>query len=49
MKLRKVFQPFNTTKAKGQGFGLAVVKRFVEQLEGSIAFESGDGKVLRSL
>jgi signal transduction histidine kinase len=33
-----------TTKSKGQGFGLAVVKRLVEALGGSITFESKVGK-----
>ena len=29
-----------TTKAKGQGFGLAVSKRLIEALKGSISVES---------
>ena len=36
----KLFTPLVTTKSKGQGFGLAVVKRLVEALNGSITFES---------
>lgn len=43
MKL-KIFTPLFTTKAKGQGLGLAVVKRLVEALGGSIIFESQVGK-----
>jgi signal transduction histidine kinase len=39
-----VFQPLFTTKSKGQGFGLAVCKRFVEALKGKISFESEEGK-----
>jgi signal transduction histidine kinase len=40
----KLFTPLVTTKAKGQGLGLAVVKRLVEALGGSITFESEMGK-----
>ncbi len=36
----KLFTPLFTTKSKGQGFGLAVVKRLVEAQGGSITFES---------
>lgn len=39
----KVFTPMFTTKAKGQGLGLAVVKRLVEAQGGSISFESKVG------
>jgi signal transduction histidine kinase len=40
----KLFTPLVTTKSKGQGFGLAVVKRMVEALNGTIMFESELGK-----
>jgi PAS domain S-box-containing protein len=40
----KLFTPMVTTKAKGQGLGLAVVKRLIEALNGSITFESQEGK-----
>jgi PAS domain S-box-containing protein len=40
----KLFQPLMTTKSKGQGFGLAVVKRLVEKMNGKIGFESQVGK-----
>jgi signal transduction histidine kinase len=40
----KIFQPLMTTKAKGQGFGLAVVKRLVEAEGGTISFESKVGE-----
>ena len=40
----KLFTPLFTTKSKGQGFGLAVVKRLVEVQGGKISFESNLGK-----
>jgi signal transduction histidine kinase len=40
----KLFQPLFTTKSKGQGFGLAVVKRMTDALGGTITFESQVGK-----
>lgn len=39
----KIFSPLFTTKSKGQGFGLAVVKRLVEALGGNVTFESQAG------
>jgi PAS domain S-box-containing protein len=39
----KLFKPMFTTKAKGQGLGLAVVKRLVEVQGGTIRFESKVG------
>lgn len=40
----RLFTPMMTTKAKGQGFGLAVSKRLIEALKGSISFMSEHGK-----
>ncbi len=40
----KLFTPLFTTKSKGQGFGLAVVKRLTESLNGTVAFDSKEGK-----
>lgn len=40
----KIFTPMFTTKSKGQGFGLPVVKRMTESLGGVVSFESQEGK-----
>ena len=40
----KLFTPLVTTKSRGQGFGLSVVKRFTEGLDGTVTFESEVGK-----
>jgi signal transduction histidine kinase len=39
----KMFTPMFTTKAKGQGFGLPVVKRMTDALGGTVSFESQEG------
>ncbi len=39
----KLFTPMFTTKSKGQGFGLAVIKRMTEALGGTVTFESQEG------
>ena len=40
----KLFTPMFTTKSKGQGFGLSVIKRMTESLGGTVTFESQEGK-----
>jgi PAS domain S-box-containing protein len=40
----KMFTAMFTTKSKGQGFGLPVVKRMTESLGGQVSFESLEGK-----
>jgi signal transduction histidine kinase len=39
-----IFKPMFTTKSKGQGFGLVVVKRLTESQGGTVRFESDLGK-----
>jgi PAS domain S-box-containing protein len=40
----KLFTPLFTTKAKGQGFGLPVVKKLTEAMNGTVTVESQVGK-----
>jgi len=40
----RVFKPFFTTKAKGLGLGLPLVRRVVERLGGKVKLESSPGK-----
>ena len=43
----KLFKPLFTTKSKGQGFGLAVVKKLTDALNGKVSVESEIGKGTR--
>lgn len=43
-KLEKVFNPYFTTKEKGSGLGLAVVKQIVNEHGGEVVIESEVGK-----
>ena len=43
-QLQKIFQPFITSKRKGLGLGLALVKRTMERIGGSIRVDSQIGR-----
>jgi signal transduction histidine kinase len=43
-RLAAIFEDFVTTKRRGLGLGLAISKRIVEQLDGTIAVESAVGR-----
>jgi signal transduction histidine kinase len=43
-RLSAIFDDFVTTKRRGLGLGLAICKRIVEQLEGTITVESAVGR-----
>jgi two-component system sensor histidine kinase HydH len=42
-ELKRVFDPFFTSKSTGTGIGLSISKRFVEAIGGSIALENREG------
>jgi two-component system sensor histidine kinase HydH len=42
--LKKIFNPFYTTKEKGTGLGLSIVGKIIEGHRGSIAIESKEGE-----
>jgi len=43
-RLQSIFDEFVTTKRRGLGLGLAITKRIVEQLDGTIGVESAVGR-----
>ena len=40
----RMFEPFVTTRARGHGLGLAIVRKVVEQHHGEVSFESEAGR-----
>jgi signal transduction histidine kinase len=42
--LKKIFNPFFTTKEKGSGLGLPIVKSILESHQGTIKVESRSGQ-----
>jgi PAS domain S-box-containing protein len=40
----RLFEPFVTTRARGHGLGLAIVRKVVEQHQGEVSFESVTGR-----
>jgi two-component system, NtrC family, sensor histidine kinase HydH len=43
-QLQKIFQPFSTSKRKGLGLGLSLVKRTMERIGGAISIDSQQGR-----
>jgi signal transduction histidine kinase len=45
--IKKIFNPFFTTKEKGSGLGLSIVKKIIEGHKGSIAIDSKENEGTR--
>ncbi len=45
--LKRIFNPFFTTKDKGTGLGLSIVRKIIEGHKGTIAIDSQEGKSTR--
>jgi signal transduction histidine kinase len=45
--LKRIFNPFFTTKDKGTGLGLSIVRKIIEGHRGTITIESQEGKGTR--
>lgn len=45
--VKKIFNPFFTTKEKGSGLGLSIVKKIIEGHRGTITIESNEGEGTR--
>ena len=45
--LKRIFNPFFTTKDKGTGLGLSIVRKIIEGHKGTIAIESQESKGTR--
>jgi signal transduction histidine kinase len=45
--LKRIFNPFFTTKDKGTGLGLSIVRKIIEGHKGTISIESHEGKGTR--
>ena len=42
--VKKIFNPFFTTKEKGSGLGLSIVRKIIEGHRGTIIIESNEGE-----
>nr|WP_245218429.1 PAS domain-containing sensor histidine kinase [Rubellimicrobium aerolatum] len=45
----RLFEPYVTTRAKGTGLGLPIVKKIIEEHGGTLALEDGEGRGARAV